>query len=152
MREVIQSLLRLAAADAGHYARTRQRNVALYAVAAVAGLTAYVCLVAAGVLLLARWSDPVLAATFAAAAFAALALVVLAVVAVLNRRDRQWLTERRAVYSNAMVTLSGAALGPKGLALVAAAVMAGLVMGKSFGEGPEADGGPESGPDPRPDA
>jgi len=144
MREVIQSLMRLAAADAGHYARTRQRNLALYIVAAVAGLTAYVCLVAAGVLLLARWSDPVLAATFAAVAFAALALVVIAVVAVLNRRDRQWLAERRAVYSNAMVTLSGAALGPKGLALVAAVVMAGMVLGKNPGETPEADSGPDA--------
>lgn len=143
MREVIESLMRLAAADAGHYARTRQRNLALYVVAAVAGLTAYVCLVAAGVLLLARWSDPVLAATFAAAAFAALALVVMAVVAVLNRRDRQWMAERRAVYSNAMVTLSGTALGPKGMALVAAVVMAGMVMGKNLGAGPEADTSPD---------
>ncbi len=142
MREIIQSLMRLAAADARRYARSRQRNVALYVVAAVAGLTAYVCLVAAGVMLLARWSDPVLAATFAAAAFAALALVVIAVVAVLNRRDRQWLAERRAVYSNALVTLSGAALGPKGLALVAAAVMAGMVMGRNPGERPGDDPGP----------
>lgn len=136
MREIIESLIRLARADAAHYARARQRNVALYVLAAVAGLTAYVCLVAAGVLLLARWSDPVLAATFAAAAFAALALGVIAVVAVLNRRDRQWMTERRAVYSNALVTLSGAALGPKGLALVAAALMAGMVIRKSPDDGP----------------
>lgn len=143
MREIIESLTRLAAADAGHYVRTRQRNLALYIVAAVAGLTAYVCLVTAGVLLLARWSDPVLAATFAAAAFAALALVVIAVVAVLNRRERQWLAERRAVYSNAMVTLSGAALGPKGLAVVAAVMMAGMVMGKGLGGRPEDDPGPD---------
>jgi len=144
MREIIDSLIRLAAADAGRYARARQRNAALYVVAAVAGLTAYVCLVAAGVLLLARWSDPILAATFAAVAFAALALVVIAVVAVLNRRERHWLTERRAVYSNAMVTLSGTALGtrglgPKGLALVAAVMMAGMVMGKSMSGAPGAD-------------
>lgn len=144
MRGILESLMRLAAADAGHYARARKRNVALYVVAALAGLTAYVCLVAAGVLLLARWSDPVLAATFAAVAFAALALIVIAVVAVLNRRDRQWMSERRAVYSNAMVTLSGAALGGRGLALVAAAVMAGLVMGKRFGDLPEDGPGPDA--------
>lgn len=129
MREIVESLMRLASADAGRYLRARQRNAVLYAVAGVAGLTAYVCLVAAGVLLLARWSDPVLAATFAAAAFAALALVVIAVVAVLNRRDRHWLHERRAVYSNAMRRLTGAALGPRGLALVAATVLAGMVAG-----------------------
>jgi len=140
MREIIESLMRLAAADTSRFVRARQRNVALYVVAAVTGLTAYVCLVAAGVLLLARWSDPVLAATFAAAAFAALALVVIAVVAVLNRRDRQWMTERRKVYSNALVTLSGAALGPKGLALVAAAMIAGMVMSKRPGDGPDRGG------------
>lgn len=144
MREILESLMRLAAADTGRYIRARQRNVALYVVAALAGLTAYVCLVAAGVLLLARWSDPVLAATFAAAAFAALALIVMAVVAVLNRRDRQWLSERRVVYSNALTTLSGAALGPKGLALVAAAVMAGMVMGKTPGDRPEEGPGPDA--------
>jgi len=136
MREVIESLMRLAAADAGHYARTRQRNVMLYVVSGVAGLTAYVCLVAAGVLLLARWSDPVLAATFAAAAFAALALVVIAVVSVLNRRDREWVRSRRAFYASALVTLSRTALGPRGLALVAAAVMAGMVMSGGPTEGP----------------
>lgn len=144
MREIVDSLIRLAAGDARRYARARQRNTVLYAVAGVAGLTAYSCLVAAGVLLLARWSDPVLAATFAAMAFAALALVVLAVVAVLNRRERQWLHARRAVYSNALVTLSGAALGPKGMALVAAVVMAGMVMGKDPGPGPGPDTGPEA--------
>ena len=70
------------------------------------------------------------AATFAAAAFGALALVVIAVVTVLNRRERRWRQERSAVYSNAFMTLTGAALGPRGMALVAAAMMAGMVMSK----------------------
>lgn len=132
MRDIIESLIRLAVGDARRYAHARQRNAMLYAVAGVAGLTAYVCLVAAGVLLVARWSDPVMAATFAAAAFAALALIVIAVVAVLNRRERHWLHERRAVYSNAFTTLSGAALGPRGMALVSAVFMAGMVMSKNL--------------------
>lgn len=130
IRDILESLVRLAAADAERYARARQRNVMLYALVAVAGLTAYACLVVAGVLLVARWSSPVLAATFAAATFGALALVVIAVVAVLNRRERRWRQERRAVYSNALMTMTGAALGPRGLAWVSAAMIAGMVIFK----------------------
>lgn len=128
MHAVLQSLARLALHDAGRYAQARRRNAGLYTLAAVAGLTAYACAVVAGVLWLARHSDPVIAAGFAALAFAALALLVLAVVAVLNRRERRWLAERRASYGHALVTLTGASLGPRGLALVAAAVLAGMVI------------------------
>ncbi|KPQ07351.1 MAG: Protein of unknown function (DUF1469) [Rhodobacteraceae bacterium HLUCCA12] len=142
MRQIVESLMRLAAADAARYARSRQRNTALYAVAGVAGLTAYACLVTAGVIALARRSDPVLAACAAAAAFAALALLVIAVVAVLNRRERQWLRDRRSLYSNAMVALTGEALGPRGLALVGAALIAGLVMtGPADADPPGGDDG-----------
>jgi len=136
IREILESLIRLAAADAERYARSRQRNLMLYAFGAVAGLTAYASLVVAGVLLVARWSDPVMAATFAAATFGALALVVVAVIAVLNRRERHWRQERRAVYSNAFMTMAGAALGPRGLALVTAAMVAGMAMSKPRAPGP----------------
>lgn len=130
IRDILESLVRLAAADAERFARARQRNLLLYALGAVVGLTAYACLVVAGVLLVARWSSPVLAATFAAATFGALALVVIAVVTVLNRRERHWRQERRAVYSNAFMTMTGAALGPRGLAVVAAAMIVGMVVSK----------------------
>ncbi|MFN3953821.1 MAG: hypothetical protein ACK4LQ_05155 [Pararhodobacter sp.] len=128
MHAVLESLARLALHDAGRYAQAKRRNAGLYALAAVAGLTAYACAVVAGVLWLARHGDPVLAAGFAAVAFAALALAVLALVALLNRRDRRWMAERRASYAQALVTLTGASLGPRGLALVAAAALAGMVM------------------------
>ena len=141
MRAVLESLARLMAHDAGRYMQARRRNAGLYALAAVAGLTGYACAVVAGVLWLARHSDPVIAAGFAALAFAALALLVLAVVALLNRRDRLWMAERRERYSQALITLTGASLGPRGLALVAAAALAGLLMKE-----------PESPTDPEPPA
>lgn len=143
MHEIVETLMRLAAQDAEHYARAKQRNAMLYTVAAVIGLTAYACLVAAGVLLIARWSDPLIAATFAAAACAALALVIVAVVAVLNRRDRVWMGERRQVYTNALVTVAGQTLGPKVLALVAATMLAGMIF--THPAGPEEPGDGEQG-------
>ncbi len=128
MQQILETLLRLAVADAERFAHAKRRNAALYLFAVAAGLTAYVCAVGALVLLVAQVSDPLIAATFVAASFGALALIVLAVVAVLNHRERVWRHERRAVYSDALTTVTRSALGPGGLALVAAAVMAGLAM------------------------
>ncbi len=148
-RAILEGLLRLAASDARRIGRARQRNVLLYALAGVAGLTAWACAVVALVIWVARQADPVLAAGVVALGFAALALVVLAVVAVLNRRERRWMDERATFYRGAGSTLMRAVLGPRLSAVVAAAMMLGAVMGKPDGgnEPPRPGTAPGKGPD-----
>ena len=139
-RRVFEGLLRLAMADAARIGRARRRNAMLYAFAAVAGLTAYGVAVGALVLWVARHADPVLAALVVAAGFAALALIVLAVVAVLNRRERAWRDERLAFYRGAGAVLARAVLGRRFGLIVAAAMLAGAVLGKPRMKGAGRDG------------
>ncbi|MCC5988415.1 MAG: hypothetical protein JJT95_12090 [Pararhodobacter sp.] len=138
-RQVIEGLLRLAAADVARIGRARRRNAVLYVAAALAGLTAYAVAVVALVLWVARHADPVLAALVVAAGFAALALVVLAVVAVLNRQERAWRDERLAFYRGAGATLARAVLGKRLSLIVAAAMLAGAVLGRPRTHGKGAD-------------
>lgn len=127
MRALIETLLRLAAEDAARFTKARQRNMALYGLAALAGLTAYACGVVAAVLWIARHHDPVLAAGVVAVAFAALALTVLMVVALLNRRERLQWQHRRAVYTRSAGAMLGTLAGPAGQSLIVAVLLAALV-------------------------
>jgi hypothetical protein len=134
MHPLLQQIRTMAAEDVARYRNARMRSLAIYAIAAVLGLTAYACGVVALVIWLARQGDPVAAAGVTAAGFAALALVALLVLALLNRAERRQRAGRAAAYSAMLGSLAGSTMmgvlaRPQALAAGAAVLIAGLAMG-----------------------
>jgi len=149
---LFHDLRRMAAEDIDRFRKEKTRAAILYALAAVLGLTAYGCAVAALVIWAARRGDPVIAVGVAAAAFAALALILLAVVATLNRAERRRRAVRAEIYTETMKTAASSTLlgllgRPQTLAAGAAIVVAGLALGllgrkRQRRRPPEAEGPP----------
>ncbi len=116
----LRGLVRLANADAQRIGRGGLRGAVLLGIAAVAGMTAYVCAVVAAVIWLGRLIDPVLATALVALAFGALTVTALGLAAAVYRRERRWLGARAVIYQDAGTVLLRAVLGPRLMALVTA--------------------------------
>jgi membrane protein YdbS with pleckstrin-like domain len=124
----------MAAEDFDRYKKEKVRAVALYAVAAVLGLTAYACAVTALVVWLARGGDPVMAAAAAAAGFAVLALILIGIVALMKRAEEKRRAKRAEVYAATMRSAAGTimlgmAMRPRTLAAGVAVLVAGVALG-----------------------
>lgn len=148
-------IVALAKEDFRRLRREKVRAAALYAVAGVFALTAYICIVTALVLWVARHTSPVAATVLAALGFAVLTLFLVVTVSMMNRAERRRRQRRADAYaallrSAAGTAMLGALIRPKPLAAAAAVLVAGLAFGLFRGAAPGAASGAAAGAAPAP--
>jgi cytochrome c biogenesis protein CcdA len=124
----------MAAEDLDRFKKEKARNAALYGVAAVLGLTAYACAVAALVIWLAQNGNPAMAAAVVAAGFAVLALVLIGIAALMKRGEDKRREKRKDEYSATLRSAAGSlmigmAMRPRTLVAGVAVLAAGLALG-----------------------
>jgi len=124
----------MAAEDLDRFKKEKARNAALYGAAAVLGLTAYACAVAALVIWLGRHGNPAMAAVVVAVGFGVLALVLIGSAVVMKRGEDKRREERKDEYSATIRAATGSilvgmAMRPRILAAGAAVLVAGLALG-----------------------